>query len=338
MKLGFGSWRFFLAFLVVISHLWSGMIHGPAAYAVWGFFVLSGFLMTHVLRHKYGESRAGLKDFAFNRFLRIFPAYWVACVLGGVAIVVLPRFGVPLLELNPQFAMPQGLLGWFGNVTLLPLPIANLLVPVSGALAVEIGAYMLMPFMAFSRRAAWLGLVLSLILNASYGIRPDTFAIRYSSFLTAFWVFALGALISHHQVHLQRFRMPWVSVGVWLVNSLVWLWHDAWPWTYGLYVSVLMSGWVVLSLATVKTGRLDGWLGDLSYPVYLFHTVAGAFVWLAVPHQRSFTFFALSLLLTLAVSWLVVVGIDGRINRLKKRQAFKEPVQAPALPQTGAGP
>lgn len=39
MTFGIGSWRFFLAFLVVISHLWKDMIGGPAAYAVWGFYV-----------------------------------------------------------------------------------------------------------------------------------------------------------------------------------------------------------------------------------------------------------------------------------------------------------
>ena len=54
MRLGFGAWRFLLAVLVAVSHLWGGMIHAPAAYAVWGFFVLSGYLMTLVLGHKYG--------------------------------------------------------------------------------------------------------------------------------------------------------------------------------------------------------------------------------------------------------------------------------------------
>jgi peptidoglycan/LPS O-acetylase OafA/YrhL len=52
VKISLGTWRFFLAFLVAISHLWAGMIDGPAAYAVWGFFVLSGYLMTLVLMTK----------------------------------------------------------------------------------------------------------------------------------------------------------------------------------------------------------------------------------------------------------------------------------------------
>lgn len=60
VRAGLGTWQFFLAFVVVISHLWAGMIDGPAAYAVWGFFVLSGYLMTLVLTTKYSPTPAEL--------------------------------------------------------------------------------------------------------------------------------------------------------------------------------------------------------------------------------------------------------------------------------------
>ena len=329
MNVGFGAWRFFLAFLVAISHLWSRMIHGPAAYAVWGFFVLSGFLMTYVLQNKYGSSVLGLRDFAYNRFLRIFPAYWVAGVLGAVAIIALPHYGVSLVSLNPQFAWPTGWVGWLGNIWLVPLPVGNLLVPVSGALAVEVGAYVLLPLMAFSRPAAWLGLILSLLLNGAHGISPENFAIRYTSFLTAFWVFALGALLAHYQTVLSRFSHPVLSVGLWVLNALVWLVYDVWPWTYGLYLSVLLSGWVVLSLASAKVGRMDMVLGNLSYPLYLFHTTVGVFVWVFLPPERSFVFFLVSFVLTLVLSWLVVVCIDERIDGFKKRKHFKRPAPLP---------
>jgi peptidoglycan/LPS O-acetylase OafA/YrhL len=322
MKLGFGSWRFFLAVLVAISHLWDGMIHGPAAYAVWGFFALSGFLMTNVLQRKYGSSAEGLVDFGVNRFLRIFPAYWVACALGALAIWILPRHGINLTALNPQFAWPQGWSTWLSNAALIPLPVSGLFVPVSGALAVEVGAYLLMPLMAFSRPAAWLGLILSLVLNCSHGFAPATFAVRYSSFLTAFWVFAFGALLVHYRPVLRRLEAPLLSVLAWLANGLVWLWYDPWPWSYGLYFSVLLSGWVALSLASRKTGEIDGWFGDFSYPVYLFHTVAGVFVWLFMPQQRTLPFFLVSFAVTMLVSWLVVVGIDRRIDGLKRRKAL----------------
>ena len=78
MRLGLGTWRAFLAFLVAISHLWAGMVDGPAAYAVWGFFVLSGYLMTLVLTTRYGTTPGGLRQFALNRLLRIYPSFLVA--------------------------------------------------------------------------------------------------------------------------------------------------------------------------------------------------------------------------------------------------------------------
>lgn len=320
---GIGSWRFALAFLVVISHLWGGMIHGPAAYAVWGFYSLSGYLMTHVLRHKYGSSPVGLKDFAYNRFLRIYPLYAITMVLGGLALVAAQKTGINAAALNPQFLWPQNGVSWFVNISLLPFPSWGLLVPVSGALAIEVGAYILMPLMAFSRAAAWLGLILSFFLNAKYGFEAGTFAVRYSSFLTCFWVFAFGSLISHHLEQLKRLAFPWLSMAVWGAHCLIWLWYDPWPWTYGLYVSVLLSGWVIVSLESVRSSRLDSILGDLSYPIYLVHTVVGVFVLMGGFEIRSFVFFVVSLALTLVVSWLLVVTVDRKINSMKRRKGIQ---------------
>jgi peptidoglycan/LPS O-acetylase OafA/YrhL len=319
MKLGFGTWRFLLALLVAISHLWGGMIHGPAAYAVWGFFVLSGFLMAYVLSNKYGTASAGLKAFAFNRFLRIFPLYWIACVLGAISLYFLPKMGITPSALNPQFLPPQGLGDWFNNVTLLPIVGGQgLFVPVSGALAVEVAVYILMPMMAFSRQASWLGLILSLTLNIRYGLTIETFGERYSSFLTCFAAFSLGTLISHYHKPLEKISAPFLSVAIWGAHCLVWIWYDQWPWTYGLYVSAILSAWVVLSLSRLKTGKVDNILGELSYPLYLFHTTVAVWVLVLPVASRSFGFFAISFSLTIVLGWVLLIAIDRPIHKLKK--------------------
>lgn len=319
-RLGLGSWRFFLAFLVAISHLWGGMIHGPAAYAVWGFFVLSGYLMTYVLRSKYGSTREGLMDYAFNRFLRIFPAYWLACLLGVFVLLIFPRCGIRASDINPEFIFPSGILAWLSNVTLLPVfgLGGGRLVPVSGALSVEVGVYLLIPLMAFSRGAAWLGLILSFALNYQYGL-SDNFPIRYSSFLTCFVAFAVGSLICHYQVFLSRWKSRLWSVSLWLGHCLVWIWYDSWPWTYGLYLSLLLSAWVVLSLAKTDTGKIDAWLGDLSYPIYLFHTNIAILFFPWYSGKRTFEFFFVSFLATIVVSVFVVLFIDRKLGGYKRR-------------------
>lgn len=77
-----GLLRVFLALLVVIDHSYGKIsaFHLPdGTFAVKVFFIISGFYMTMILNKKYiGKGSYGL--FISNRFLRLFPVYWV--VLG----------------------------------------------------------------------------------------------------------------------------------------------------------------------------------------------------------------------------------------------------------------
>lgn len=316
--LSFGTWRFFLAFLVVISHLWADMIHGPAAYAVWGFYVLSGYLMTYVLKHKYGFDKKGLLNYGYNRFVRIFPIYYVTVIIGMITILVLVPRGVNLLALNGQFDMPQGW-GWIFTLTLIPLfysgPNA---VPVSNALGIEIGAYFLMPLLAINKSTAWFALIIGLYLNWNHGLFIESFDTRYASFLPCLLAFAVGALICHYKKELSRFSYPLLSVFIWCLHCLLWLKFPYWPWTYGLYVSMVLSAWVVISLDTRETSKLDKRLGDFSYPVYLVHTIVGGWFFGVFDHERTFEFFIVSFLMTLFVSWLLIKLIDDKMYLLKK--------------------
>lgn len=317
MALGIGSWRFFLAFLVVISHLWKDMIGGPAAYAVWGFYVLSGYLMTLVLNEKYGQSINGLKRYAYNRFLRIYPLYWTASALGLLALLILPSLGVIPSTLNPAFNIPHTLGDYWHNLTLVPIfGGQNLLTPVSGALATEIGAYILMPFIAFSRLAAILGLILSLIANIKLGLTIDDFAMnfatRYSSFLSCYMAFVFGSLTYHYRNQFEKIKLPLFSVTIWIIHSFLGMKFNLYPWVYGLYISIGLSAWVTISLIKLNVGKLDRILGDLSYPIYLFHS--GVAVWFLIYFNsvHSFTFFMITFLATILISTLLL-QIDKRI-------------------------
>jgi peptidoglycan/LPS O-acetylase OafA/YrhL len=320
--IGLGSWRFLLAFFVVISHLYADMFGGPAAYSVWGFFVLSGFLMTEVLKNKYGFSVFGLKKFAFGRFLRIYPLYYLSLVLGILTIYFLSEYNIELKVLNPQFYLPENLYTWFSNITLLPLSSGGAPVPVSGALAVEVGVYILIPFMAYSKNAAWLGMILSLILSLRIGLVIDTFPERYSDFLTCYFAFAIGSLINHYKIELQSLSMPKLSILVWLLHCLLIGIISTWPWTYGLYISVILSAWVVISLYQVKSTKIDIILGDLSYPIYLLHTTVGAWLLYLFGSDRSFDFFLISFILTIILSYVLLIVFDHPIQKLKKKVNF----------------
>ncbi|MDQ7306852.1 acyltransferase [Stenotrophomonas sp. Sm3119] len=323
---GFGAGRFLLASLVAASHLWSNMPHGYAAYAVWAFFVLSGFLMTLVLTTKYGFGRAGIKAYAFNRFMRIFPLYWLAAIMGLATLWYYNSVGIDLRPINGEFHMPRTFEDWAYVITLFPgLQRGGMPVPVANALAIEVGFYLLLPLMATSRGAAVLGVVIGALLNLKLGINvPDTFGERYATFLPCLLPFATGALLCHFREPLKPLRMPWLSCTVWMLHGVVWAFYPSWPWTLGLYVSVLLSAWAVLSLHAQPAGKIDKMLGDMSYPVYLIHTTVAAWFVCACGFTRPFvTFFLPAFAATVVLSWLIVLVIDRPLSRLKRRPPAK---------------
>lgn len=319
MQLGFGTWRLFLALLVAVSHLWADMLAGPAAYAVWAFFVLSGYLMTHVLNTKYGFTARGLRSYAHNRFLRIFPGFWAACVLGALVLWWLEQRGVDARKLNPAFGMPRDWKEWGFLTTLLPaFPRWNAPVPVANALSIEVGFYLLMPLLARHRSTALFALLFGMFVVADHGFVTDSFAPRYAWFLPSAPAFALGALIFHWKDALARIAAPRLSILVWAVHGLAIQWNTFWPWTYGLYASAILSAWVVVSLAGRRTSHLDDVLGELSYPFYLLHATMGALLLAWFGYDRGGTFAVAALSLTIVASWLMVCLIDRPLTRRKR--------------------
>lgn len=319
-QFGFGTCRLVLASLVAASHLWSGMIHGYAAYAVWAFFALSGFLMTLVLTTRYGVDRRGLGAYAFNRFMRIFPLYWLATLMGVATLWYYGRWGVDLRLINGEFYMPASLREWSYVLTLFPgIHRGGLPVPVSNALAIEVGYYMLMPLMARSRSTAWFAVAVAVMLNLEMGIVGSSFGERYSTFLPCMLPFAAGSLACHYREALSRFSMPWTSSLAWLAHGLLWLKFPHWPWTWGLYASAVLSVWMVVSLHRQRSGKVDRLLGDLSYPVYLIHTTVAAWFLCLCGEIRTPAFFLKAFALTLALSWLIVALIDRPLSRMKRK-------------------
>ena len=318
---GLGTWRFFLSFLVAISHLYGHMIHGPAAYAVWGFFVLSGFLMTLILTKKYGFSLSGLKDYAQNRFLRIYPTYVFSVILGIGVLFILKRYHFETTVLNPAFRLPGSLYEFIDNFLMIPFAAGGLFVPVASALFVEVWAYALMPFMAYSRHAAILGFLVALAANAQYGISPESFAVRYSGFGTGLLAFSVGSLALHYFEVLKKFAMPCTSVIIWCIHGILWLFDSYYPWNYGLYISMFLSAWVVVSLFQLKSSRIDKLLGDLSYPVYLLHTTVGMCIYFFFG-KNSFLFFFAAFVLTVILSYGTVHFIEKPLLRFKKQKTI----------------
>jgi peptidoglycan/LPS O-acetylase OafA/YrhL len=109
-------------------------------YAVFGFYILSGYLMTLMMQQNYGYTRDGVARYALNRFLRIYPLYWVSCL---ASLLLMAWFGEDLVRsFHPMIYYPGDLASIMRNVFLFfPNGEGPLLTPPAWALTVEIFFY-----------------------------------------------------------------------------------------------------------------------------------------------------------------------------------------------------
>ena len=80
-----GIYRYILAVAVAGGHIWSPSMLFSGFYAVFFFYLLSGYLMSLVLNEVYVTHSDTLKYIA-NRALQIYPPYLVVRALSAIAI------------------------------------------------------------------------------------------------------------------------------------------------------------------------------------------------------------------------------------------------------------
>lgn len=324
-----GTFRFGLALLVAASHLFAPVHQQLGAPAVTAFYVISGYLMTLVVRETYGQGLAGTRDFFVNRFLRIFPSYWVAL---AATLLVCVAFPGAVERVSPAMRVPPDAASWARNLLLVDLvtePIRP--VPPSWSLWVELVFYLGIGLVLVRHAALavlWLGA--SAAWAAVLCAQGAAFGRRYYPPDAASLFFAAGAC-----VHFVRARggLRWARGGAALVVAFVALplvgEHVGLPRTgAGFYLSGLLAVAILNALLNAGPPRaawpraLDRLLGDLAYPVFLLHYLGGALAGLVL--GAGFApfgplAFGLSLVVTLVLALGLHAGVGARVDRLRAR-------------------
>jgi len=352
-----GMLRFLLAIFVVAQHT-MGVLGLSGSQAVEVFFLISGFLMSFVLTEKKSYSRPSL--FYKNRFLRLFPTYWIALILtlifnlwtliklgGSGFFQVLGQMNPPLvlftLVSNVTILGQEGLLFLDlhqGNILLksqfdhfyTPLH-WGLLVPQAWSLSLEISFYLVAPFILKRRWALAAAFAASLALRESqiYSLVPvDPWV--YRSFPSELCIFLLGA-ISHQLTAGLRSRLknPWAKiVGIFSAVLAVTLAFNSaslpqllQPNDAGLILgyAFLLPG---LFLAQ-NSFRWDRKLGEYSYPIYIIHLLVFQVLNTTTQYVlKPWQLFICTCALSVVSSYVLFRTIEPYIDRLRNKNRIQE--------------
>lgn len=281
-----GLLRVALAFCVVLWHL-SDQLYIPVNgyVAVTCFYIISGFYMAMILNETYVGQ---VKEFYLGRFLRLFPTYWVICLLvatywiyRGHSPTRLFNLDLPVSIWLPTLTANAGIFGLDAIVLAVYGPWSNInvlrLVGPAWSLAIELQFYLVAPFIVTRSLRFCVGVLIAcLALRFAFlGWPYDPW--RYFFAPTVWCFFMLGAVAyrlfgssatSNPRVgYACLAAIPFAAflAGAHLTQDM-----DR-PRMWAFYL--IFAGCVPFIFAATKTARFDNELGKLSYPMYLVHPI-----------------------------------------------------------------
>ncbi|MBW8785525.1 MAG: acyltransferase [Novosphingobium sp.] len=336
-----GAFRLLLAMIVFVHHI-SSFGFGP--YAVYVFFVLSGFWVQSMWNGRYSKTRNPYLTFLVSRVWRLAPVMVLATM---TTVPLLLLIGVPadkVFAATPlHFAFSSVFLLGYSWLPYLPIGSA-------WSLDVEMQFYALAPLLAvFVKRAGW---PLALAAAALTSLAASTF-IDHPVLPKNIFFFVVGMAAAAFDWRPSA-RFAWLSgLSVVAITVLVTLspWRGllfggahpqpifAWNAIYNIALAVLT---IPFALCTVRqpSDDLDGDMGAMSFIIYLFHWVASQwFVSISGPFSVRLEVALISLVTVPLVSTLVLVFFDRPIDRLRsrwvrQRQQDSRPVGAPVASAT----
>lgn len=336
----FGIYRTILALLVVAQHI--GNVPNIGAYAVFGFYMLSGYLMTYVVQKNYGYSLKGIYKYGLNRFLRIYPIYWISALLSLVLII--GWGGAKAIEYHPDLYIPSTGEEVLKNVLIaFPYRDAPRLVPPAWALTVELSYYAMIG-LGLSR-FKWLTILwfaASVIYHLAVNYLQLNWNYRYFNIAAASLPFSAGALVYHYREPVLHFvrnggrathvMFAFVLLGASL-NFVGGANANSSPVTF-FYLNLVLNALILVYLVNLNAiapgfagvvRKLDGKMGDLSYPIYLIHFQAGIlaillFGQLGYPiHGLGPVLLAATLPVVMLLAWLLTASIEKPIEAVRTR-------------------
>jgi peptidoglycan/LPS O-acetylase OafA/YrhL len=309
--------RFSLALMVMATHLFAATPPQTGRAAVEAFFCISGFLITMVATGRYAERPAA---FLANRFLRIYPTYWLCLAVAFAVVTVVPES----TTLHPSLYAPRTSSDALANLAIFGLTpeTPSRLLPAAWSLHTELWFYLVIGLITAKRPQTTL-VILGMSLLLSGLIVEGRLPLRfYGAPLGNAFAFFLGSAIWHHRQLLKPPLAFYVAAaGFACFEILAWMPQpgasDGIVFLAAIAAAAFLYGLWNVPVDRYLCARACGFAGRLAYPVFLLHWPLGALTWKLLRVGWGWHLFALGGAATLAAATLVVIFFEMPIEKLR---------------------
>ena len=341
-----GLIRLLLALSVVIAHSGNSLkILSNGSDCVQLFFIISGFYMFLILDTKYYKLSNSYYYFITNRVLRIFPMYFVILFLAISYALYSSKFSPKLpndlaayvafwdqlevkyltLLITLNFTiLGQEVLSFFSHVQDGPALIFNpeggilsqfIFIPQAWSIGMEFWFYLLAPFLFKLKNKQIVIIIIFLVILKYLFLNEfsNSYNWKYRVHFFELVYFLLGG-ISYKLIKIKKLNP--------LTGKLIFMMLIIYVVSINLFTDNLIFKWgtyLVFSLAIpvifrlTSKSKIDKFLGDLSYPLYIIHLLI-----IAVSREFNITSVELRLVFIILLSILISYILNRILNPIEK--------------------
>ena len=338
-----GVLRFILALCVVFDHSRINLVV-PGFVAVKCFFVISGFLISHVY-YSYEKPR----DFYKSRVFRLFPVYWIAMIFACIyflftvtflntkenPLVIGNSFTKIILQLFQNSLIVTTDLNWFHTTFYgdSRSSLDHIWIPPIWSVALEIYFYLLIPVLIKISSKILVSSILILVCLQSLfyikGYNSEPWHARFFFFEVSFFLmgilsYRLMAMHSdffrkNHYLYLMIFLITLVLMNTEVIIEKFPIVYGNKYYLTGILLTILLTFTLPFLFLQIKS-KSDTFVGDLSYLVYIWHYT---FVTIFRALNISYNIFYPVLALTLIHAVLTKMLVADRIEKMRHKRYKK---------------
>ena len=269
-----GIYRFLLSIFVAISHT-GVLINGlnPGVIAVISFFLISGYVMTALISKNYFDPKK-IVWFYLDRILRIYPQY----LFNILAVLIIYN----IFGLNSHYLSQPTKVGLLQNFLIIPMGFYMIpwvgekfmIIPPAWSLGLEGCFYILIPFFLIYKLQTFFFFFSYIIFLLAYLGIINTDYFGYRLIFGTIFMFLCGSFLYKNSNISTNQPVKYTLIFSFLLLAVTFLYPPLiLPYNREVLIGLILGILIIPLLAKIKKTYFDDFLGNLSYGLFLSHSL-----------------------------------------------------------------